>query len=126
MIDEKKIEEAIEEIFENEFELYSDDIEYPSGNTYKMFTPDQLKRAISLGAHWAIQEFLNKMWHDVEEEPKRPSLILAYCINKAGKEYFDTFSSTSNENGWGRGYWNIHSHYYGIREWLYIDDIIPE
>jgi len=34
MIDEKKIEEAKEEIFDNEFELYSYDIEYPDGNIY--------------------------------------------------------------------------------------------
>ena len=122
MIDEKKIEEAKEEIFDNEFELYSYDIEYPDGNIYRMFTSDQLKRAISFGAHWVISEFLKDLWHDASEEPRMFAEVVAEAkITESINTYISFKKSDALFTNW-----TAYSHGASITRWLYIDDLFPK
>ena len=78
MIDDKKIEEAQEEIFEDKFLLNGTDIVFNDDEDDKeeMFYKEDIKEAIKLGAKWAINEFLKDLWHPASEEPKE-NLILA-------------------------------------------------
>ena len=124
MIDEKKIEEAKEEIFDNEFELYSYDIEYPDGNIYiyRMFTSDQLKRAISFGAHWVISEFLKDLWHDASEEPRMFAEVVAEAkITDSIKTYISFKKSGALFTNW-----EAYSRAANITRWLYIDDLLEQ
>lgn len=129
MIDEKKIEEAKEEIFDNEFELYSYDIEYPDGNIYiyRMFTSDQLKRAISFGAHWVISEFLKDLWHDASEEPskEKPNLLVR---DTSGYPSSTNTKCMFNNTRWVSysAMWKEYTEFLDVEKWLYIDDLLEQ
>ena len=106
MIDDKKIEQAIED-----YVRYSSvEDEYPEteGDAFKA------------GAKWAINEFLKGLWHDSEEEPySNLSPILLDGRDREGRQIVKTSFFRS-------GYWNKTVEYYGIIRWLYIDDLFPE
>ncbi len=70
MIDERRIEEAQEEIYEDRFLLNGEEIVFDNDDKEEMFYEGDIKEAIGLGAKWAINEFLNDLWHPMKEEPK--------------------------------------------------------
>ena len=70
MIDEKKIEAAIEEIYEDRFLLNGEEIVFDNDAKEEMFYKEDIKEAIGLGAKWAINEFLKNLWHQNDEEPE--------------------------------------------------------
>lgn len=70
MIDDKKIEAAKEEIYEDRFLLNGEEIVFDNDAKEEMFYKEDIKEAIGLGAKWAINEFLKDLWHPMKEEPK--------------------------------------------------------
>ena len=79
-----------------------------------------IAEAFRKGAKWAINEFLENLWHDAEEEPySNLSPILLDGIDREGRQIVKTSFFRS-------GYWNKTVEYYGIIRWLYIDDLFPE
>lgn len=97
MIDDKKIEAAKEEIYEDRFLLNGEEIVFDNDAKEEMFYKEDIKEAIGLGAKWAINEFLKDLWHPMKEEPKlvgeeiiiemfikdkRHSIILEYMVGK--------------------------------------------
>lgn len=83
MITDKQIEEAQESIFEEEFlgngenVIYKDD-EGNEDYTEERYDDEQIKEAIKLGAHWAIEQTLKGLWHDASEEPKENLVLVVY------------------------------------------------
>lgn len=75
MIDEKKIKQAAIECAD---EYYSLD----SGKDREETNREIFVR----GAHWAINEFLEDLWHDASEEPRKNTIYLA----QIGDCAFDT------------------------------------
>lgn len=63
MIDDKKIEAAKEEIYEDRFLLNGEEIVFNNDEKEEMFYEGDIKEAIGLGAKWAINEFLKGLWH---------------------------------------------------------------
>lgn len=61
MIDDKKIEAAKEEIYEDRFLLNGEEIVFNNDEKEEMFYEGDIKEAIGLGAKWAINEFLNDL-----------------------------------------------------------------
>lgn len=83
MITDKQIEEAQESIFEEEFLGNGENIIYEDdeGNedyTEERYDDEQIKEAIKLGAHWAIEQILKGLWHDASEEPKENLVLVVY------------------------------------------------
>lgn len=70
MIDDKKIEAAKEEIYEDRFLLNGEEIVFNNDEKEEMFYEGDIKEAIGLGAKWAINEFQMDLWHPMQEEPK--------------------------------------------------------
>lgn len=70
MIDDKKIEEAKEEIYEDRFLLNGEEVVFNNDEKEEMFYEGDIKEAIGLGAKWAINELLKDLWHPMQEEPK--------------------------------------------------------
>lgn len=70
MIDDKKIETAKEEIYEDRFLLNGEEVVFDNDAKEEMFYKEDIKEAIGLGAKWAINEFLKDLWHPMKEEPK--------------------------------------------------------
>lgn len=82
MIDDKKIEAAKEEIYEDRFLLNGEEIVFNNDEKEEMFYEGDIKEAIGLGAKWAINEFLNdlnKLLHPASEVPRNDNgKILAF------------------------------------------------
>ena len=118
MIDEKKIESAIEEIYEDRFMLNGEEIIFDNDATEEMFYKEDIKEAIGLGAKWAINEFLKNLWHQKEEEPEGyDELILLHysefnCYSLSQIKYFKS--------------WKEFVERAPIENWLYIDDLFQK
>ena len=117
ILDNKKIEEAKEEIFDKEdFYLYSQEIKNPNDKNEYLFTEQQIKNAIGLGIHWAIEHFLNDLWHDSQEEPKlNKEILVDWRTENRGIMYLQTklknWKKLSGQE---------------IKRWLYVDDLLTK
>ena len=100
MIDEKKIEEAAFDY--NDGELTSDKL---------------IRAAFIYSAHWAINEFLNDLWHPANEEPNKGKIILMEMRN--GDIYAQYFVDDKYS-------WERICTMFTTTSWLYIDDLLPK
>lgn len=125
MIDEKEIEEAQDEIFEDKFLLNGEEIEFDNDAKEEMFYKEDIKEAIKLGANWAIEQFLKDLWHPTREEPEegRNILIEQKCNNIHSNfhhynvEEYDSYYDDP---------WDVKVRILNITHWLYIDDLFPK
>ena len=106
MIDEKKIEEAA---IENSEKL-------SNSKHYR-----DLVVGFKAGARWAINEFLNDLWHDIFNEciPHGKMVIVEYTSD--GGIYYRSIK-IPDDIQWIRGL----SCEKRLRRWLYLDDLLPK
>ena len=118
MIDEKKIEAAIEEIYEDRFLLNGEEVVFDNDAKEEMFYKEDIKEAIGLGAKWGINEQLKDLWHQKDEEPEGyDELILLHysefnCYSLSQVKYFKS--------------WKEFVERAPIENWLYIDDLFQK
>ena len=117
MIDDKKIEDAKEEIYEDRFLLNGEEVAFDNDAKEEMFYKEDIKEAIGLGAKWAINEFLKDLLHPGEEIPEeeRPVLVV-YKHGGYSIEYWEAYNISGQVN-----YWTL-----DITQWLYVDDLFPK
>lgn len=118
MIDDKKIEEAKEEIYEDRFLLNGEEIVFNNDEKEEMFYEGDIKEAIGLGAKWAINELLKNLWHPASEEPKNLEYII-YPSDIFGVIYFFTIKKDNSILSW-----ETVVAYHGIDQWAYKNDIV--
>ena len=116
MIDDKKIETAKEEIYEDRFLLNGEEVVFDNDAKEEMFYKEDIKKAIELGAKWAINEFLKDLWHPVSEEPKKGRVFLYKTIFK---EYGLNKIIDGNEL-------KYIIKYKRATQWLYVDDLFQK
>ena len=122
MIDEKKIESAKEEIYEDRFLLNGEEIVFDNDAKEEMFYKEDIKEAIGLGAKWAINEFLKDLWHPASEEPIEFAEVLAEAKIT---ESINTYLSFKRNDALFKN-WEAYSLGANITRWLYIDDLFPK
>ena len=118
MIDDKKIEAAKEEIYEDRFLLNGEEIVFDNDATEEMFYKEDIKEAIGLGAKWGINEFLKNLWHQKDEEPEGYDewILLHYsAFNYYSLPQVKYFQS-----------WKEFVERAPIENWLYIDDLFQK
>ena len=123
MIDDKKIEEAANL---HRFELIASMHGSTLGTPMQCFEEvvdtetDLIENSFITGAKWAINEFLEELWHPASEEPNREGKpILFNCV--------DHFVPSWCVYPIGfKGNWNVFCNSHGISKWLYIDDLLPK
>lgn len=125
MIDDKKIEEAKEEIYEDRFLLNGEEVVFDNDAKEEMFCKDDVKEAIGLGANWAINEFLKGLWHHADEEPKKNRSVLTDTQSIMDKGRICWLTVKLTENGFVRN-WSNYAKVTKITRWLYIDDLFPK
>ena len=121
MIDDKKIEAAKEEIYEDRFLLNGEEIVFENDAKEEMFYKEDIKEAIGLGANWAINEFLKNLWHPNAEEPdkRKSDIITIGSYNYISLHFKESFI-------WKEESW-IHSiSRCQITKWAYLSDILPK
>lgn len=118
MIDDKKIEAANEEIYEDRFLLNGEEVVFDNDAKEEMFYKEDIKEAIELGAKWAIKEFLKNLWHPASEEPEgyNKGILLRYNIG----DYY-SLAQVKDFKSW-KGFVERAP----IEKWLYLDDLFPE
>ena len=118
MIDDKKIEAAKEEIYEDRFLFNGEEVVFDNDAKEEMFYKDDIKEAIGLGAKWAINEFLKNLWHQKDEEPEGYDewILLHYSA-------FNYYSLSQVKEF---KYWKEFVERAPIENWLYIDDLFQK
>lgn len=121
MIDDKKIEEAIEEIYEDKFLGNGEVVEFDNDAKEEMYYDGDIKEAISLGAKWAIEQFLKGLWHPNTEEPdKTKSDIITLGFDN------DAFLQFKEGILWVKESWRHSISRCQIIKWAYLSDILPK
>lgn len=113
MIDDKKIEEAIE----NYVRYSSVEDEYPGteGNAFKA------------GAEWAINEFLKNLWHPAGEKPSiKQGECCVTCLVKFKNGSTELCVYFRNPEGWVCDDMSPKDFKRNFKGWLYIDDLLPK
>lgn len=108
MIDDKKIEEAARYYCNNR---------YPASHDAPF-----IAEGFRHGAKWAINEFLNNLWHPASEEPREFAEVLAEAkITESIKTYISLKRNDALFKNW-----DAYSSGANITRWLYIDDLLPK
>lgn len=118
MIDDKKIEAAKEEIYEDRFLLNGVEIVFNNDEKEEMFYKEDIKEAIGLGAKWAINELLKDLWHDVDEIPKRAKAFIFECGDYS-MNYHVGMMLNPNDYKKNAEIWHMN-------RWCYLEDILPK
>ena len=124
MIDDKEIEEAQEEIFEDKFLNNGEDVvNFNNGDTEEMYDSGQIKEAISLGAKWAVNEFLEDLWHPASEEPKErdEDIIVLQDDDSNGNPLYVSIVHARHDTF----PWNEYCEDNDIYKWCYFKEIAP-
>lgn len=119
MIDDKKIETAKEEIYEDKFLGCGEMVEaFEDEDNMEMFDKEDIKEAIGLGAKWMQEEFLKDLWHPASEEPVEDKPFLAQEIGR-WRVGVNSPLIPNNE-------WSTQRKIRGIKRWLYVEDLLPK
>ena len=131
MIDDKKIEAAKEEIYEDRFLLNGEEIVFNNDEKEEMFYKEDIKEAIGLGAKWAINEILKDLWHSYNEVPTRKNsdILLFFEDYSADSEddYDAYYDLAATREGFTQDEWESFMNIGGTpSNWLYINDLLPK
>lgn len=131
MIDDKKIEAAKEEIYEDRFLLNGEEIVFNNDEKEEMFYEGDIKEAIGLGAKWAINKFLKDLWHSYNEVPtiKNSDILLFFEDYSADSEddYDAYYDLAATREGFTQDEWELFMNIGGTpSNWLYINDLFPK
>lgn len=116
MIDDKKIESAKEEIYEDKFLGCGEMVEaFKDEDEKEMFDKEDIKEAIGLGAEWAINELLKDLLHPASEEPEKNHFVL-----------FKTAGNSFETEYIGKNDWATIVRCFKVVKWFYVDDLFPK
>ncbi len=127
MIDDKKIEAAKEEIYEDRFLLNGEEIVFNNDEKEEMFYEGDIKEAIGLGAKWAINEFLKDLWHPASEKPNiKQGECCVTCLIKFKNGSTELCVYFRNPEGWVCDDMSPKDFKRNFNGWLYIDDLFQK
>lgn len=107
MIDDKKIEEAAKSLRKD----FDDDV------TQGFLVEFGFEK----GAKWAVNEFINELWHDAKEEPdKSKSDIITLGFGD------DAYLHFKESVLWNKESWRHSISRCQITKWAYLSDILPK
>lgn len=126
MIDDKKIEAAKEEIYEDRFLLNGEDVIFDNDTKEEMFYKEDIKKAIGLGAKWAINELLKDLWHPASEEPNiKQGECCVTCLIKFKNGSTELCVYFRNPEGWVCDDMSPKDFKRNFNGWIYIDELLP-
>lgn len=126
MIDDKKIEAAKEEIYEDRFLLNGEEIVFDNDAKEEMFYKEDIKEAIGLGAKWAINEFLKDLSHPASEVPRNDNgKILAFSKVNSNIKLYD-MNAMLNETACDtyQEMWEIRVRAYTFTDWVFVGNLL--
>ena len=125
MIDEKKIEAAIEEIYEDRFLLNGEEVVFDNDAKEEMFYKEDIKEAIGLGAKWGINDFLNDLFHHASEVPRNDNgKVLAFskeCGYRKLYDMNDELDKTTCDTY--QQMWEEQVNIFKLSDWIFVDEL---
>ena len=128
MIDEKKIEAAKEEIYEDRFLLNGEEVVFDNDAKEEMFYKEDIKEAIGLGAKWAINEFLNdlnKSIHPASEVPRNDNgKVLAFSKEIGHRKLYDMNDELDKTTcDTYQQMWEEQVNIFKLSDWIFVDEL---
>ena len=126
MIDDKKIEAAKEEIYEDRFLLNGEEVVFDNDDKEEMFYEGDIKEAIGLGAKWAIYELLKDFLHPASEVPRNDNgKILAFSKVNSNIKLYD-MNAMLNETACDtyQEMWEIRVRAYTFTDWVFVEELL--
>lgn len=126
MIDDKKIEAAKEEIYEDRFLLNGEEVVFDNDAKEEMFYKEDIKEAIGLGAKWAIYELLKDFLHPASEVPRNDNgKILAFSKVNSNIKLYD-MNAMLNETACDtyQEMWEIRVRAYTFTDWVFVEELL--
>ena len=127
MIDDKKIETAKEEIYEDKFLGCGEMVEaFEDEDKMEMFDKEDIKEAIGLGAKWMQEEFLKDLRHPASEVPRNDNgKILAFSKVNSNIKLYD-MNAMLNETACDtyQEMWKIRVRAYTFTDWVFVDELL--
>ncbi len=125
MIDDKKIEDAKEEIYEDRFLLNGKEVVFDNDAKEEMFYKEDIKEAIGLGAKWGINELLKSLLHPASEVPvKTNGKVLAFSKVFGNRKLYnmnamcdETTCNTYQEM------WEEQVYMFQLSDWIFVDEL---
>ena len=125
MIDDKKIEAAKEEIYEDRFLLNGEEVVFDNDSEEEMFYKEDIKEAIGLGAKFAINELLKDLFHPASEVPRNDNgKVLAFSKEYGYRKLYDmnamlddTTCNTYQEM------WEEQVNIFKLSDWIFVDEL---
>ena len=127
MIDDKKIESAKEEIYEDKFLGCGEMVEaFKDEDEMEMFDKEDIKEAIGLGAKWAIYELLKDLLHPASEVPRNDNgKVLAFSKVNSNIKLYD-MNAMLNETACDtyQEMWEIRVRAYTFTDWVFVEELL--
>lgn len=126
MIDDKKIEAAKEEIYEDRFLLNGEEVVFDNDAKEEMFYKEDIKEAIGLGAKWGINELLKDLFHPASEVPRNDNgKVLAFSKEIGNRKLYD-MNAMLNETVCDtyQEMWEIIVRAYTFTDWVFVEDLL--
>ena len=125
MIDDKKIESAKEEIYEDRFLLNGEDVIFDNDTKEEMFYKEDIKKAIGLGAKWAINEFIRDLWHPASEVPRNDNgNVLAFSKEIGHRKLYDMNAMLDEiDCGEYQEMWEFEVKAYRWTNWIFVEEL---
>ena len=125
MIDDKKIEDAKEEIYEDRFLLNGEDVIFDNDAKEEMFYKEDIKEAIGLGAKFAINELLKDLFHHASEVPRNDNgKVLAFskeCGYRKLYDMNDELDKTTCDTY--QQMWEEQVNIFKLSDWIFVDEL---
>lgn len=126
MIDDKKIESAKEEIYEDKFLGCGEMVEaFEDEDKMEMFDKEDIKEAIGLGAKWAINEFLKDLLHPASEVPRNDNgKILAFSKEIGYRKLYDMNAMLDETDCYTyQDMWENEVNKYRLSDWIFVEEL---
>lgn len=126
MIDDKKIEEAKEEIYEDRFLLNGEEVVFNNDENEEMFYKEDIKEAIGLGAKWAINELLKDLFHNTSEVPRNDNgKVLAFSKEFGYRKLYDMNDELDKTTcDTYQQMWEEQVNIFKLSDWIFIDELL--
>ena len=125
MIDEKKIEDAIEEIYEDRFLLNGEEVVFDNDAKEEMFYKEDIKEAIGLGAKWAINEILKDLFHPASKVPRNDNgKVLAFSKEFGNRKLYDMNDELDKTTcDTYQQMWEEQVNIFKLSDWIFVDEL---
>ena len=125
MIDDKKIEAAKEEIYEDRFLLNGEEIVFDNDAKEEMFYKEDIKEAIGLGAKWGINELLKGLFHPASEVPRNDNgKVLAFSKEFGYRKLYDMNDELDKTTcDTYQQMWEEQVNIFKLSDWIFVDEL---